>query len=524
MKKNVFSGALVLAAASVAAKIIGAIYRIPLTNVLGAEGMGMYQLVFPVYALFITLSVSGFPVALSRIVAEERIRGKSGEGYFKLTMMLLCCFSVVSAAIIAAFSPKISALQGNSEVSYGYLIIAPALIFVGMISAFRGYFQGCLNMIPTAVSNLIEQVIKLALGLTLAIVLKHRGIMQSLYGALFGVTVSEFGAFIYLFITYLVKRKTYGGGEFLRDASTKRLTSVAFPIALVSIMLPLSQFIDSFLIINLLRGTGMSLGEATAQYGLLSGPVGSLINMPIVIMLSLSIAIVPAVAAGKEERDLEGILKKSALSVKISYLIGLPCALFIIIFSYPIFRLLYPALPLGESALASTMLTISSISIIAYSVMQIYTSLMQALGKTYIPVISLTVGIVIKIILTASLTNVIGILAPAVGNVALGVTAAVINRIYFSALVGKKFQLVKNISMILLSSVIMMLAAFMIKELKYNEIWALVVGAAVSVVLYFTLVLTLNTLSDEETKSLPFSNALLKIKRTLRFWDRAEEK
>ena len=141
-RRKIASGAGVLAVGSVVAKMLGALYRIPLTNVLGAQGMGMYQLVFPVYALFMVLSTMGIPTALSRIVAEKRALCEPSKKYFAAAMLTLAVLGGICSILTAALARVFAVWQGNHDTHLGFLVISPAIFFVGLISGFRGYFQG----------------------------------------------------------------------------------------------------------------------------------------------------------------------------------------------------------------------------------------------------------------------------------------------------------------------------------------------------------------------------------------------
>ena len=184
--KGFVKGALILIIFNLIGKVIGAIYRIPLANLLGPVGIGEYQLVFPLYSLLLAISVSGIPVAISRIVAEYNSKGQFGDSkkLLRLAILYLFVLSIVSAGIIVICSKFISKLQGNPEIYLCYYGIAPAILFVGLLSVFRGYFQGNLNMLPTALSNLFEQVGKLVFGLLFATRLLKFGTVYGVFGAL----------------------------------------------------------------------------------------------------------------------------------------------------------------------------------------------------------------------------------------------------------------------------------------------------------------------------------------------------
>lgn len=201
--------AALLSVFSIIAKIISALYRVPLTSVLGAEGMGMYQLIFSIYALILALTTGGIPVAVSRLTSENNALKKDSRIVLKNALLSVVGTSVVLAALLCVLSGFVARIQGNEGVKSGYYVIAPAVVFVGALSMFRGWFQGNNDVIPTAVSGLFEQVFKLAFGLTLAKILSKYGVIYGVIGALSGVMISEFVALIYIVITYFSRGKIY---------------------------------------------------------------------------------------------------------------------------------------------------------------------------------------------------------------------------------------------------------------------------------------------------------------------------
>lgn len=210
MKRRTMAGnAALLSVFSIIAKVISALYRVPLTSVLGAEGMGMYQLVFSIYALILALTTGGIPVAVSRLTSENNALKKDSRIVLKNALLSVVGTSVVLAAFLCVLSGFVARIQGNEGVKSGYYVIAPAVVFVGALSMFRGWFQGNNDVIPTAVSGLFEQVFKLAFGLTLAKILSKYGVIYGVIGALSGVMISEFVALIYIVITYFSRGKIY---------------------------------------------------------------------------------------------------------------------------------------------------------------------------------------------------------------------------------------------------------------------------------------------------------------------------
>ena len=536
--KRIVSGAALLLIGSVVAKMLGALYRIPLTNVLGAEGMGMYQLVFPVYALFMVLATAGIPTALSRTVAEKRATGESTRKYLSVSMLALFLLGLIFATIMAVFSKFLAQKQGNADTYPGFLIIAPAIVCVCVISGFRGWFQGEMYMLPTALSNVVEQVVKLAVGLGLSYALAKRGVVYAVCGALLGVTVSEIATVLYLLLTYLVrsaKQKKENAltarvaveraeGDVAKrarfritKAEAKGILHVALPIAAVSVLMPLSSFFDSVIVVNMLKVFGLEKSVATAQYGIISGPVNSLINMPVVAIMSLAVAIVPSVSASRVTRDIDGVMLKSSLCVRLAYLLGIPFAFYLAVFAKNVIGALYPDLSYGNAIVAVNVLRITAANVVFLSTMQIYVSLLQALDKTKYAVLSLVCAIIVKIVLGVVLTRYIGINGAAIASLSLPVVSYFGTLLSYYKICGLRLE--KNVGLNLVSGVIMALCGIAIQSFVKNDAVALAVGFTVCALVYVWLAFLLNLVSKDDIPHLPLKKLLWALHRTIRFWE-----
>ena len=536
--KRIVSGAALLLIGSVVAKMLGALYRIPLTNVLGAEGMGMYQLVFPVYALFMVLATAGIPTALSRTVAEKRATGESTRKYLSVSMLALFLLGLIFATIMAVFSKFLAQKQGNADTYPGFLIIAPAIVCVCVISGFRGWFQGEMYMLPTALSNVVEQVVKLAVGLGLSYALAKRGVVYAVCGALLGVTVSEIATVLYMLLTYLVrsaKQKKENAltarvaveraeGDVAKrarfritKAEAKGILHVALPIAAVSVLMPLSSFFDSVIVVNMLKVFGLEKSVATAQYGIISGPVNSLINMPVVAIMSLAVAIVPSVSASRVTRDIDGVMLKSSLCVRLAYLLGIPFAFYLAVFAKNVIGALYPDLSYGNAIVAVNVLRITAANVVFLSTMQIYVSLLQALDKTKYAVLSLVCAIIVKIVLGAVLTRYIGINGAAIASLSLPVVSYFGTLLSYYKICGLRLE--KNVGLNLVSGVIMALCGIAICSFIQNDIASLAVGCRVGLLGYVWLAFLFNLIGKDDIAHLPLKKLLWALHRTIRFWE-----
>lgn len=521
VNKRITSGAAVLAIGSVVAKMLGALYRVPLTNILGAEGMGMYQLIFPVYALFMVLATAGIPTALSRIVAEKRALGEPTKKYLASAMLVLLAMGTLCALLTFCLAKPLAKWQGNQDTYVGFMIIAPAIILTGIISGFRGWFQGQMYMLPTAVSNVLEQVVKLSLGIGLSIAFVPKGLIYGVSGAVLGVTASEAVTVVYMFITHLVRgRKDEKEKSRVTTDDARAMFKVAFPIAIVAILMPLSNFFDSVIVVNMLKIFGHTQSVATARYGIFSGPVNSLINMPIVAIMSLAVAIVPSVSASRVRLDIDSVMLKSKLCVKLAYLLGVPFAFYFAVFAENIIRLIYPALSLENLAVAVNLLRITSANVVLVAVMQIYVSLLQALDKTKYAVLSLVCAICVKIVLSLVLVRYIGINGVGIASLSMSAVALLgVNVAYFKTC---GMHLEKNVGLNLLSGVIMALSA-MVATLLKNDLITLVVGAIICAVVYVWMVFLFGLISKDDIPYLPLKRLLGALHRVIRFWEYKNE-
>lgn len=521
-KEGIFSSAAILVIGSVIAKVLGALYRVPLTNILGAEGMGMYQLIFPVFALTMVLGTLGVPTALSRIVAEKRAFNEPARKYLFSALLILGAISTLLAILIFSLSGYIGKWQGNAATADGYKIIAPTLIFVCLIAGFRGYFQGEMFMIPTAISNIIEQSVKLGAGIALSVVLRKRGVIAAVCGALLGVLISEVAAFIYLAITYVVRSKKRPADSLkIRTSDARDMLKVAFPIAIVAVLLPLSNFFDSIIMVNMLKLRGDPVDLATAEYGLLSGPVNSLINMPVVLIMSLAVVIVPSVSMSRVRRDIDGVMLKSRLSIRLCYLIGIPCAAFFIVFAPRLLPIIYPLLTPTELALSAKLLRTVACNVVFLSAMQIYVSLLQALDKTKYAVLSLVFAIIAKMILSVLLTRYIGILGGALASVVMAFSALALMVASYIKICG--LHLEKNIALNLLSGVIIALIGALISNFIASNSVATIIGSIVCAAAYVYMAFLFGLVTKDDIDFLPLKRVWMRVYRIVRFWEYRDE-
>ena len=390
-------GAFVLSLGGMAAKILGAVYRIPLTNLLGSYGIGIYQLVFPMYTLLLTISSAGIPVAISKLVAENLSLGQRENAVkvFRTALLFLTLFGCLGSLMLFVAAGPLARLQGNPAAADGYRLLSPSILLVCVISAFRGYFQGKMNMAPTAVSQVLEQAVKMGLGIGLvryALPDVFRGVAY----AVAAVTVSELTAATYLGVRYFLQRERLRV-PLRQSICGKTFRTVFFlsvPVTLSGLILPFTQLIDSVLVLRLIP-----LKNATSLYGLWTGPVHSLLNFPVVLTLGIATAVLPSVsrlkAAGNEAAERE----RSQTAFRLTVVAALPCAVGLFLLAKPIVKFLYGGLSEADWNVSAVLLQISAGSVLCLSVMQTATAILQGTGALYPPVRCLAIGTVLKILL-----------------------------------------------------------------------------------------------------------------------------
>lgn len=491
--KGFVKGAIILIAFNIIGKIVGAIYRIPLANLLGAEGIGKYQLVFPLYSLLLAVSVSGIPIAISKIVAEYNGKDRHGDAkrLLKLSVLYLFIISLVCFVLTLFCSRFIAGLQGNPEIYFCYYGIAPAILFVGILSVFRGYFQGNLKMLPTAISGFVEQVGKLVFGLFFVTKFLPKGVNFAVFGALLGISVSELLALFFMAVYYLFyakKHKINSVAVLSKRNISKQLFLTVLPITLGGLASPITSIIDSLLVVNLLIFTGFESGVATSLLGLQSGIVDPLINIPIVIAISISSSLLPNLAKEKAkgaDAEVKDLIEKA---FQITLSVSLAFSICFVIFGKQILTFLYGRTLLQSQIDTSVkLLFLGGFNLIFLSLVQISTGVLQGLGKQNFAVKSLLLGSGVKIVLTITLVSfkVVNILGAMISG---GVSYFVVFLINYGKIKKETTARISNVLMrVSVQECLVCLFAFFVNalfEMVFGEKIALFVGGVTAVAIF----------------------------------------
>ncbi len=425
MKQNkIIKGALIISIGGFLTKLIGAFYRIPLTKILGANGIGLYQMAFPLYCLLLTFSSQGVPNGIAKLIAG----GENAEKVLKSALKLFCPIGFLGFLLMATFSKQIATVQGNSLAQGCYLFLSPSIFLVSVISCFRGYFQGLSNMLPTSISQITEQSVKCVFGLILCSVFKNNLILATQM-ATFSVTISELVAVVYFIIIYNKKSKItlFKGVE----TNSLQILFKVVPIMLATITLPLSRTVESFMVVNILKGY---LKNATSLYGLYSGGVESVVGVPVAICYGLCVSSIPEIAKNTNT------IKKVKLTVFLTVVSALFFAVSLYFFSPLVVKILYSALLNSEKLIMVKMLKVASIALFFLALMQTSSAILIALSKTKVTLFSGVLCAIIKLVLSYFLLKIpnINVFACIITDILSYFVACFLNLVYIVIVLKNK--------------------------------------------------------------------------------------
>lgn len=428
-KDGLIKGASILAIGGLLSKLFGAFYRIPLTTLLGAEGLAIYQTVFPIYCILLTFSSTGVPTAIAKLISggygEKMVLTKSLSVFLPLGFL--------GSLLMTVFSLPLALLQGNVGATLAYVALAPSVLLVSAISCLRGYFQGRLNMIPTAISQIVEQSVKLAVGLILCYFIKGSPAQLGALACL-AVTASEVVALLYVLIAYKRAEKPRISTYYL---SFKRLIGILLPIIISTLLLPMARAFDSFTIVNILQDYTL---HASALYGIYTGSVESVSGVPVAICYGIAVAVLPSISKHYSLKNYslarENLFKAFSLTLFTSSSLGLG----LFIFAPFITRILFYKLSSYLASVTSRLIAMSFFSVIGLSLVQTLTSCTVAIGKPYAPCLFLGFGLLIKFILQINLLKMpdLNIFAGLYSDIACYFVAVFLNLLYIRTILNKK--------------------------------------------------------------------------------------
>lgn len=407
MKKQSFiQGTLILLAAGIINRMLGFIPRIALPRIIGAEGVGLYQLAYPFFLVLVTVITGGLPLAIAKMVAEaegenrpERSRQILHTG-LALSVGLGIFFTIV-AVISASWVSNV--ILTDSRVYYTFISMIPMISIVAVSAVYRGYFQGRQNMIPSALSSVFESLVRIFFMLWFSWLLLPKGIAWAAAGAMLGVTVGEIGGMLaILWQFYVITSKDKKTNSILEQSTTpilRRLLGISIPVTASRLVGSFSYLLESIITVRSLAMAGIATAAATAQYGSLQGMVIPLLLLPGALTSSLAVSLVPSLSEAAARKDLPTIHKRMHQALRLALVTGAPFAVLMYILAVPLCNLLY-----GNADTAPMLKLMAPFALFLYVQAPLQAAL-QAMDRPGRALINTLIGAVVKIILIVVLAS-----------------------------------------------------------------------------------------------------------------------
>ena len=527
-RESFLKGALILSLAGVIVKIMGAFFRIPLSNLIGSIGMGYYQVVYPIYTLFLTLAVAGFPTALAKLVSEQRAVGdfKGANKTFRISYTVLFITGLISFSIFFFGAEFISTVILKNSGAYAAMVaISPALLFVPLMSSYRGYFQGRRDMTKIAVSQVIEQFFRVSLGLFLGYMLmKSYGPEMGAAGGVLGAAIGGFASAAFLIYIYLRNTKErkaeIAHSSHIKTESTgtilKKLLYVAIPITIGACVMPLVNMVDSVIVVRRLQVAGFDIDMANSLLGQLSGMAIPIVNLPVVIDQAIGMSLVPSISEAYALNQINRARKEAKTGLKTILLVVLPCTFGLAALATPIMSLLFPSIEATGPASLGTLLFVVAPSAIFLGLVYAQNGILQGMGKPMVPVMALLVGMLFKVVISYTLTGIasVNIIGSGIGTVSAYAVASLIEFMYIKKHMKLKLSpkefVIKPLMTVATMYVVVKLAYGLTSGILGNALSTLV-SIAIGGVVYVLVLLGIGGVKKEELLTMPKGEKIYSI-------------
>nr|WP_302650454.1 polysaccharide biosynthesis protein [uncultured Agathobaculum sp.] len=408
-KQNFVQGAVILMVASLVVKVIGAFFQIPLQNLIGGEkspAFGLFSAAYRIYTAMLVISTVGLPAALSKMVAEATAFGREHEvrRIIRVAGGIFIPVGALATVVLFFGADTFAGWIQSPDARLAVMAIAPSVLMVSILSVFRGYYQGRSNMVPTAVSQVIEAMGKLFAGLGLAWYAMQRGMEAPAVAAMtvLGVTLGEVVAAAYMLVQAALTRRRAAAVRSLNDTVrpagqlAKILLSLSIPITISSAVMSVTDLIDVALISARLQSpaVGMAAEEAITTYGIYTGQAINFFNLPQTLITALAVSVLPTIANARAAQNFTKVSKTMATALRLTMMITLPAGAGFLLLSTPILRLFYSE----GTALGGQLMAILGFAVPAVALVAITNAILQAFGRIDLPLVSMFLGAVVKIL------------------------------------------------------------------------------------------------------------------------------
>ena len=517
--ESFLKGTFVLTIAGFVVKVIGSLNWIFVSRILGGEGIGLYQMAFPIYFFAMTVSQAGVPVAISIITAERVALNDiyGAKRVFRISMVLMLMTGLLFSILTYLAADWLIEWQliRDARAYKAVVVLAPTVFFVTLLASSRGYLQGWQRMTPTAVSQIVEQIFRVVTMIVLASLLMPWGLDYAAAGASLGAfagAVTGLIVLVYFHIKlerdiardYGTELKPLPGATYeSRYSIIKRIFKLALPVSAASIMLPVVSNLDLMIVPQRLEIAGYSISEATELFGYLNGMAVPLVNLATILTASMAMSIVPAISESRVLGDRTRVYDQTAASVRISNFVCFPAFVIVFILATPISSLIYNAPGAGPAVM------ISAVSIILLGLHQVSTGILQGLGHPTIPMVNMLLAAAAKVFLNWHLTAIpwLGIMGAAWATAADMGVAAVINLYFIWRYIGYRMELLQLFKTMAAAAVmagaVYLFYSFVMRTLAVNAV-ATFGSVLIGVVVYIAALILVRGLREEDMARIPF--------------------
>ena len=538
-KQNFLQGAALLAIATAIVKLIGALYKLPLNMAIGAEGYSYFITAYDIYAVLLLISTAGLPVAVSRMISQASTLEKYNRmrKIFRTALTIFTILGVITSVLMIGGAKWLANIMNQPDAWIAIACLGPCGILMCLMSAYRGYFNGQSNMVPNAVSQVIEALGKLLIGLALAfIIVKQTGsVALAAGGAIIGVTVGSAASLVYLWLKF---RKSYkrlpvtGEDAGSSKSAAKDLLAIAIPITIGSAGLQLLTVIESGLYMDRLvylieSGQYMShmvQGAVTAQKAAatlkgLFNMTQTIFNMPCAFIIPITVSVLPAVTAFLTKGDDKSVRDTEESAARITGLLSMPCAVGLAVLARPIMALLggYEGEQLDLSA---KFMVIEGVTVFLYAIIQYTNALLQSHGYQNVPVVNMLSSGVIRLVLVFVMVGnpALGLIGAPIGAFIGYLLIAVLNLVAIRKKVEQKPKLLQNLLRPAIPALVMGVVVFFCYRLLVMVIGidgsrVILAGApiAVGALVYLVCVVLMKSITKEDCLLLPKGDKIAKL-------------
>lgn len=527
----------ILAIASIVARIIGMIYRVPVTRIIGDYGNGVYAFAYEVYNMMLLISCYSLPTAISKLVAARTHDGEHKNGYkiFKAGLIFVIIVGSLAAIFTFVMADFISTnLMKDSMISLSLRVLAPTILVVAVMGVIRGYFQGLGTMLPTAISQIIEQIINAIVSVLGAYYLFSYGskialvLQNEKYAPAYGAAGSALGTFLgaivgFIFLLFMltiykrVLKKRMLKDRAVHTDSYREIYMMLFvtvvPIILSTAVYNSTVFIDQTIFNNVMNNKGVT--NYTELFGVFTGKYRLLVNVPVAFASAMASSTIPSLTAAVASRDRKLINRKINISIRFIMMIAFPCTVGLAVLGSPMVQLLFN----DNSILPVNLLRMGSIAVVLYSLSTLSNGILQGLNRMKVPVRNATISLVIHVILIYLMLEFanLNIYAVVLANIIFALIICVLNAWEIKKVTGYRQEIYKSFLVPIISSAIMGIAAylfyFLMCKLTKNITISFVFSFAIAVVVYAVVFLRMKGFTEDELASLPKGKMLVKVAR-----------